>query len=238
MERKITIEEEGTYEGDYQMAMLKANSMKYLLPIGSRWIDESSYFDYDVTGKVSMQAIYEKNLLTGEELLGFLEQLLLVRKEIEKYLLKEDYLLLKPEYIFFEDNQYCFCYYPLAKESFWESFRKLTEYFVKKMDYQDSQGVQMMFALHQGVMQENYSLEGLVRECQKLLELEPEVLQTKEVPVEGQDQRENPWITETTSTNMLRENNDMWTPMKQFLNKHRKNKWGDWEELHVENLVL
>ncbi len=238
MERKITIEEEGTYEGDYQMAMLKANSMKYLLPIGSRWIDESSYFDYDVTGKVSMQAIYEKNLLTGEELLGFLEQLLLVRKEIEKYLLKEDCLLLKPEYIFFEDNQYYFCYYPLAKESFWESFRKLTEYFVKKMDYQDSQGVQMMFALHQGVMQENYSLEGLVRECQKLLELEPEVLQTKEVPVEGQDQRENPWITETTSTNMLRENNDMWTPMKQFLNKHRKNKWGDWEELHVENLVL
>lgn len=238
MERKITIEEEGTYEGDYQMAMLKANSMKYLLPIGSRWIDESSYFDYDVTGKVSMQAIYEKNLLTGEELLGFLEQLLLVRKEIEKYLLKEDCLLLKPEYIFFEDNQYYFCYYPLAKESFWESFRKLTEYFVKKMDYQDSQGVQMMFALHQGVMQENYSLEGLVRECQKLLELEPEVLQTKEVPVEGQDQRENPWITEMTSTNMLRENNDMWTPMKQFLNKHRKNKWGDWEELHVENLVL
>lgn len=130
--------------------------------------------------------------MTGEELLGFLEQLLLVRKEIEKYLLKEDCLLLKPEYIFFEDNQYYFCYYPLAKESFWESFRKLTEYFVKKMDYQDSQGVQMMFALHQGVMQENYSLEGLVRECQKLLELEPEVLQTKEVPVEGQDQRENP----------------------------------------------
>lgn len=238
MERKITIEEEGSYEGDYQMAMLKANSMKYLLPIGSRWIDESSYFDYDVTGKVSMQAIYEKNLLTGEELMAFLEQLLLVRKEIEKYLLKEDCLLLKPEYIFFEENQYYFCYYPLAKESFWESFRKLTEYFVKKMDFQDSQGVQMMFALHQGVMQENYSLEGLVKDCQKLLEAEAEEPRTTELPEERKEPEGSPWIMEAHSTNLIRENNDMWTPVKQFLNKHRKNKWGDWEDLHIENLVL
>lgn len=238
MERKITIEEAGAYEGDYQMAMLKANSMKYLLPIGSRWIDESSYFDYDVTGKVSMQAIYEKNLLTGEELLGFLEQLLLVRKEIEKYLLNYDCLLLKPEYIFFEEKQYYFCYYPLAKESFWDSFAKITEYFVKKMDYQDSQGVQMMFALHQGVMQENYSLEGLVKECQKLLDSEAEAMQPKEVIAEEENQRDSPWIMETASTNMLRESNDMWTPMKQFLNKHRKNKWGDWDGLHIEDLVL
>ncbi len=238
MERKITIEEQGAYEGDYQMAMLKANSMKYLLPIGSRWIDESSFFDYDVTGKVSMQAIYEKNLLTGEELVTFLEQLLLVRKEIEKYLLHEDCLLLKPEYIFFEKNQYYFCYYPLSKESFWESFRKLTEYFVKKMDYQDSQGVQMMFALHQGVMQENYSLERLVKECQKLLASEPKDSETKDSSASEEEQDVYPWITEVVSPNVIRENNDMWTPMKRFLNKHKKSKWGDWDDLHIEDLVL
>ncbi len=238
MERKITIEEQGAYEGDYQMAMLKANSMKYLLPIGSRWIDESSFFDYDVTGKVSMQAIYEKNLLTGEELVTFLEQLLLVRKEIEKYLLHEDCLLLKPEYIFSEKNQYYFCYYPLSKESFWESFRKLTEYFVKKMDYQDSQGVQMMFALHQGVMQENYSLERLVKECQKLLTSGPKDSETKDSSASEEEQDVYPWITEVVSPNVIRENNDMWTPMKRFLNKHKKSKWGDWDDLHVEDLVL
>ncbi len=238
MERKITIEEEGTYEGDYQMAMLKANPMKYLLPLGSRWIDDASYFDYDVTGKVSMQAIYEKNLLTGEELINFLNQLLLTRKEIEKYLLQEDCLLLKPEYIFFEENQYYFCYYPLAKDSFWESFRKLTEYFVKKMDYQDSKGVQMMFALHQGVVQENYSLEGLVKECQKLLAQEPEKADLQENLEIEKNLEPSPWITETISSNVVRESNDMWTPVKQFLNKHRKNKWGDWDDLHIEDLAL
>ncbi len=238
MERKITIEEQGTYEGDYQMSMLKANPMKYLLPIGSRWIDEANYFDYDVTGKVSMRAIYEKNLLTGEELISFLKQLILTREEIEKYLLQEDCLLLNPEYIFYEENQYYFCYYPLSKESFWESFRKLTEYFVKKMDYQDSRGVQMMFALHQGVMQENYSLDGLVKECQKLLVSEPEDSMAKESSDSEKDQEVYPWITEIAGSNVIRENNDMWTPMRRFLNKHKKTKWGDWENLHVEDLTL
>lgn len=55
MERKITIEEHVLYKEDYQMKMLKANSPEGFLHVGGRGVNGSSYYDYDVSGKVSMQ---------------------------------------------------------------------------------------------------------------------------------------------------------------------------------------
>lgn len=57
MERKITIEEHVLYKEDYQMKMLKANSPEGFLHVGGRGVNGSSYYDYDVSGKVSMQAM-------------------------------------------------------------------------------------------------------------------------------------------------------------------------------------
>ena len=58
MERKITIEEHVLYKEDYQMKMLKANSLEGFLKVAGRGMNGNSYYDYDVSGKVSMQAMY------------------------------------------------------------------------------------------------------------------------------------------------------------------------------------
>ena len=44
MERKITIEEHELYKEDYQMKMLKANSLEGLLKVAGRGINGSSYY--------------------------------------------------------------------------------------------------------------------------------------------------------------------------------------------------
>ena len=106
MERKITIEEEGIYLEDYQMRMLKANEIEGLLPIRGRGIDGASFYDYHVTGKVSIQAMYERAKISGDDLKLFLKRLLSVIRETEKYLLNIHCLLLKPEYIFYGEEQF------------------------------------------------------------------------------------------------------------------------------------
>ena len=95
----------------------------------------------------------------------------------------------------------------------------------------------MVFFLHQGVMQENYSLENLVKGCRKLFE-EAGNAPEKEKETAGVYQDANPWVTDSASRSMIRETNDMWTPMRQFLNKHKKMKWGNWEGLHIEDLMI
>lgn len=255
MERKITIEEPQMYREDYQMKMLYMNEIDGILPVKGRGVDKNSYYDYSVSGKVSMKAMYERNQISGEDLKLFLRQLVAVMRETEKYLLNIHCILLEPEYIFYEEGKFYFCYFPLAKEDIWQQFHRLSEYFVKKTDYQDKESVRITFVLHKETLEENYSLEKIVQECVKENEDRKETV-TEENDIqkeeEGSEQMElmpknpgmNPieydtsqydWIHSQHQGNLIMEETDqMWTPVKKFLNRRKKPKWGDWDGLYIE----
>ena len=224
MERKITIEEHVLYKEDYQMKMLKANSPEGFLHVGGRGVNGSSYYDYDVSGKVSMQAMYARAKLKAEDIRHFMEQLGNVLKEAERYLLDIHCILMDPEYIFYEEGRYYFCYYPLAKQDIWEKFHILTEYMVKVADYQEEECVRLAFLLHKETMEDNYSLEKLIAAWEK---------------TSYYDTREHDWISEQEmGSSIMRETDNLWMPVKRFLNKHKKSKWGDWDGLHIEEEEL
>ena len=84
MERKISIESEGIYREDYQIRMLKANAVPGFLKIQGQGVDGLTRYDYEVSGKVSMKAMYERGRLNGRDLEPFLHQLLAIIKETEK----------------------------------------------------------------------------------------------------------------------------------------------------------
>ena len=107
-------------------------------------IRDSSYYEYDVSGKVSMKAMYERGKIGEEDLRRFLTAFQMAVREAEVYLLDVHRILLKPEYIFFEEGRFYFCYYPPARQDLWEEFHRLTEYFVKEADYQDKEAVRMI----------------------------------------------------------------------------------------------
>ena len=221
MERKITIEEHVLYKEDYQMKMLKANSPEGFLHVGGRGVNGSSYYDYDVSGKVSMQAMYARAKLKAEDIRHFMEQLGNVLKEAERYLLDIHCILMDPEYIFYEEGRYYFCYYPLAKQDIWEKFHILTEYMVKVADYQEEECVRLAFLLHKETMEID------------------ELLEERREKTSYYDTREHDWISEQEmGSSIMRETDNLWMPVKRFLNKHKKSKWGDWDGLHIEEEEL
>lgn len=248
MERKITIEEHVIYKEDYQMKMLKANSLEGLLKIGGRGMNGSSYYDYDVSGKLSLKAMYARAKLQAEDIRLLMTQLGNVIRETEKYLLDKNCILLEPEYIFFEEGQFYFCYYPPAKQDIWEAFHLLTEYLVKVADYQQQECVRLVFLLHKETMEENYSLEKLIEECQIEETQENEQPDTPEESHKEKkeeessyryDTKEHDWISEQEmGSSIMRETDNLWTPVKRFLNKHKKAKWGEWDGLHIEEEEL
>lgn len=252
MERKITIEEKGIYQEDYQMRMLQENKIEGLLPVRGRGVDEKSYFDYEVSGKVSVKSIYEKNNIDNKEIKKFLSALSNTINDVERYLLNIHCLLLKPEYIFYDDGNYYFCYYPPGGSNLWEEFHTLTEYLVKKADYKDQECVRIVFLLHKKTMEENYSLEKLITECvgeidERLSDDGDAEGFEKQIPeedyIEEQTERydygEHDWITEQEmGSSILKETDNMWTPVKRFLTRHKKPKWGDWDGLYIEEEEL
>ena len=241
MERKITIEEPVLYKEDYQMKMMKANTLEGILRVEGRGINGKSCYDYDVSGKISMKAMYERSKINSEDIRTFLMQFKAVLKVTEEYLLNIHCILLKPEYIFYEEGRFYFCYYPPARQDVWEEFHLLTEYFVKQGDYQEQECVRLMFLLHKETMEENYSLEKLMAECMQETEVNEKKEKRSEKEVrEGSknveyDSEEHDWITEQElGSNIMRDTENMWTPVKRFLGRHKKQKWGDWDGLHIE----
>ena len=232
MERKITIEEKVLYKEDYQMRMLETNRMDGLLPVMGRGVNGSSYYDYDVSGKVSMDAMFERSKISLKDIKKFLLGLKDTMRDVESHLLNKHCILLRPEYIFYENEEYYFCYFPLCKENFWNEFHTLTEYIVKHADYEDKTCVRMVFLLHKETMEEYYSLDKLIEEC---LQMEEEA----EVPQVVYDTSDHDWIArQEYGSSILRETDNMWVPVKRFLAKHKKPEWGDWDGLYVEEEKL
>lgn len=241
MERKVTIEESVFYKEDYQIRMLKANNLNRVLKMGGRGINEKSYYDYDVSGKISMKAMFERSKINAEDIKMFLRDFKSVVREVETFLLDIHCILVKPEYIFYEEGNYFFCYYPLAKQDLWEEFHGITEYFVKHADYQDQECIRMVFLLHKKTMDENYSLEKLSAECMQDLQ-EKHVAESNLDRIDSQDVKdreedfmERDWIKEQElDSSVMRESDNLWAPVKNLLNRRRKSKWGDWDGLHIE----
>lgn len=241
MERKMTIEESEIYREDYQMRMLRANHIEGILPVKGRGADGSSYYDYDVSGKVSVKALYERNPVSGEDIRAFLKRFLRVVEETEKYLLNIHCILLKPEYIYYEEGEYYFCYYPPGSGNLWEAFHSLTEYLVKQADYKDQECVRMVFLLHKETMEENYSLEKLIGAClRENREKGGKVdMNTDYETSDEYEKSEHDWITEQEmGSAIMRETENMWTPVKRFLNRRKKSKWGEWDGLYIEDEEL
>lgn len=240
MERKITIEESVLYKEDYQIQMLLRNQIDGFLPMKGRGMDKSSCFDYDVSGKVSVKAIYERSKINSKDIKIFLKQLRNVLREVENHLLNKHCVLLKPEYIFYEEERYYFCYFPLSETDFWEEFHVLTEFFVKRADYEDKECVRIVFLLHKETMEENYSLEKIIEKCLDSENIQIENVadnrvEEESVPEIFYDTADHDWIIkQTTGSSILRETDNMWTPVKRFLTKQKKSKWGNWDELYVE----
>ena len=98
----------------YQYRMLEMNRIEGLLSCGLRYIDGERFLYYDITGKQSMQGLYEGRKIPGTDLFGLLADMERVSVSLAGYLLDEQHLVLTKEQIFydFSTGSYSFTYYP------------------------------------------------------------------------------------------------------------------------------
>lgn len=211
-----------TLEG-YQICMLQENEIQGLLPLDVRYVDNVRNYYYDISGKVSLKSMHEKVKLTYEEIQNLIEALLYTLKNVRKYMLEGDGLLLEPEYIFCEQEQFFFCYMPQSGMLLTEEFHRLTEYFVREVDYQDEEGVRLAYTMHKATMEENYSIERIMEQL---------IFTKKEVPpVVNYTERMEEQKTEAMR---LGEKRDLWEPVKRFLERRRKDRDHFWEQEHID----
>lgn len=164
---KLFIEYPDYYEEDYQIMMLRKNQIPHLLRPQLDGIGHCSRFSYEIRGKLSLRAVFEKRKISLEELKDFVEQFLETMEELREYMLRPDCLWLEPESIYLGDGSYEFCYFPAVPMSIQEQFHKLTEYFVEQIDYTDVECIMLAHKLNRGTLEEQCDIAHLMREYEK-----------------------------------------------------------------------
>lgn len=213
--------EEGEKE-DYQIEMLKENEIAGILKTDVRYVDNVIQYHYDISGKVSFKAMHEKVNLTCEDMRHMVEQLLSAIKTLRKYMLDGNAILLDPEHIFCTKQQVFFCYYPSGQRELKTEFHKLTEFFVREVNYKDKEGVHFAYTLHKATMEENYSIEQILEE----LSCEEKEEGVEKTPITYTERMENKALEEV----LIAEKREMWEPVRKLLERKRKGKWGYWND--------
>ena len=206
----LILESEEEEAQDYQLAMLRENHIPGILDTSLRYVDGATQYCYDISGKTSILALHEKAPLGYEEIRDLSEALVQAVRELQRYMLPAEHLLLSPEYIFMEKGAYFFCFYPPDEEELKDKFHKLTEYFVREVDYKDEEGVRLAYTFHKATMEENYTIEQILEEFEKE-NLDIKVLDyTEQIEAPGYEQI------------MIADKVEFWEPIRKLLDKRKR----------------
>ena len=125
---------------EYQVRMLVGNHIPHLLKCNRRMMDGKAVFFYEVTGMQPMFRVFEKRQINQEEMVELLQDIKEALENTQRYLLDGNQLIFEPEFLFFhtQTREWNLCYLPTYDGNMTESFRKLSEYLLKRLDRSDA----------------------------------------------------------------------------------------------------
>lgn len=161
----VTESEEILSGSDYQIHMLTENQIEGLLTCSIKRVNGKGRYFYDITSRQSMENIFEKEHIHAEDIRTILRGLYTALTEAKKYLLDINKVVLEPQMIYMdiETKEPLFCYLPVYEGDILSSFGKLTEYIMRRLDQGDSSAVLLGYEIYRKSMEENYSLEKLLK---------------------------------------------------------------------------
>lgn len=228
------------YEEDYQIHMLRENDIAGLLDITGCGIDGRSRYSFTVTGMVSMKTMFEETSIKRGDMILFVNSLMEAVKLLRRYMLNPDGLLLYPEFMFFGADAWHFCYLPARKRSLCEAFHVITEYFVKKLDYEETEGIMLAYELHKASLQENYDLEKIMDDYREHEEKRKGSMDAERkvqpvfIPDEPLFTVDEEEYVQTPDVETIREMGGHWSPWRKAADKIKKGRWGSWKDLILE----
>ena len=156
------------FSQNYLIKMLINNNISGLLPTELNMVDSKPLFSYDITSKHSVMSVLENKKIDYSLLSSILQGLHRLCYTLNEFMLDSCYLLLAPEYIFFDGGmkQVFFCYCPVCESnntySFTEQLKHFFEYVISKLNYNDKDCVALVYSLHQKCVEDNICADDLI----------------------------------------------------------------------------
>ncbi|MCD8225626.1 MAG: FHA domain-containing protein [Clostridiales bacterium] len=156
--------EEMEWDG-YESRMMESNSVSGLLRFSLRCTEDGMRFYYEITSKQPLNRLLEGRSIRAPQLRSLMIGIASALEHMDRFLLREQCVLLEPEYIYVEPDSFriWLCFVPGLERDFPEMLGKLLEYLLGSVDHRDQESVTIAYGMYQETRQENYGLEDVMR---------------------------------------------------------------------------
>lgn len=145
--------------------MLLQNEIKGLLPVKIERINGCKEYYYNITSKHSLGSVVKKGSLNVEKIRLLIRAIGELLEQFHDYMLEPGGICLSEELIYtaLPEWKLSFCYFEDGEGKFTENLRKLLQFVIEYVDYQDKEAVALAYACFQAAMQENFTFAEI--EC-------------------------------------------------------------------------
>lgn len=134
-----------------EQEMLERNQPEGILPVLQQKENNKYLLRYDITGKQSLDVLLEGTMADITILKSLLVGICVAVKQLEKYLLCQEGILLMPETIFWDGRTETiyFCYYPESEQALQVRFMHLMEYILARTNHKNVQAVKLAYDIYE-----------------------------------------------------------------------------------------
>ncbi|MBO5486307.1 MAG: hypothetical protein J5988_05175, partial [Eubacterium sp.] len=160
----------------YAVRMLSGNKIPGLLPFHDKYVNGEMRYYYDITSKQPLDRILEHRTMSGQEIRTFIGDLVLVLKQMERFLLDEGQLCFDEKMIYIEPESFrvSFCLIPGKYGVFATEFCELAQYLLDHVSHNDGDAVVLAFSVFKESRKMNFGIEDIER-CLQSKEPEKEI---------------------------------------------------------------
>ena len=168
----MVIRPEAAWNEKYTLRMLSGNRIHGLLPFHDKIVDGEVKYYYDITSKQPLDRILEHRTMPGPELRTFMTELLFALKQMERFLLDESQLVLRPEYIYLDPGtcKASFCLVPGMHREFAAEFCELSQYLLDHVNHSDGDAVVLAFSIFKECRKLNFGIDD-IEQCLRKTEV-------------------------------------------------------------------
>lgn len=210
----LIIESENSESENYECRMLMANTIEGLLKFRFQKTENGLCYYYEITSKQPLNRILEGRAIRREEIAQLIMSIAAILDRVESYLLKENRILLDPEYIYIDPEGFrvFLCLVPDRDIDFSKTMEMLLQYLLKKVDHKEKDTVLLAYRLYQESQKEFYGIENLLKwlpgeEKEVFAEAEGQK-QEKDFAVQEEDRLQKEILKEVKKPDGIRQKTD------------------------------
>lgn len=200
IETKIYKDTEGIARKKYMFKMLENNDVDGVIKPVISIIDNDIFLRYSINSCFVLKKYFQKNKPDIKCLEKIIKGISNSIKDMEKYLLCPDDLVISPEYMLWDDNEkkIKFICIPSYNKDVRLQIRKFMEYVMQIFDYKSAEGTMKMHDIYEITVKENFDLSELdgffaKRDSNQVLYREPmEILPAREEYINNETEKEQP----------------------------------------------